>query len=67
MPKAILYGGAHVADHLGVSAQVVANWRRRYDDTPAPNYEVVDGMPLWDSEGLAEWTLWVANKWRTVA
>lgn len=54
----VLYGGSHVADELGVTKQTVANWRRRYDDTPAPTHEVADFMPLWDESGLQSWRTW---------
>lgn len=59
-----LYGGKHVADHLGVSPQTVANWRRRYTNTPTPTHEVIDGMPLWDSRGLQQWKRWAKTKGR---
>lgn len=53
-----LYGGAHIAEVLGVSPSALANWRRRYEDTPAPTHEVIDGMPLWNDRGLVEWVGW---------
>ena len=54
----LLYGGKHVADALGVTNQALCNWRSRYDDTPPPTHQVIDGMPLWDESGLEAWRAW---------
>lgn len=59
MPKQ-LYGIQTVAKVLGVSGQVVVNWRRRETATPSPpepDY-LAEGVPLWESKSLDKWQIW---------
>lgn len=60
MPKQ-LYGIQTVASVLGVSEQVVVNWRQQDHfagvQPPEPDY-LAEGIPLWESKTLDRWQIW---------
>ena len=49
-----LVGVAEIAELLGVSKQVVGNWRTRKGGFPAPMATLKSG-PVWAEEAVAEW------------
>jgi chromosome partitioning protein len=49
-----LVGLAEIADLLGVTKQVVANWRSRKPDFPAPVVNLKSG-PVWQVDTIAAW------------
>ena len=55
-----IYGMADVADLLGVSRAAASNYRRRHDDTPAPDLVTTEGRVYWFD--LAEWHTWDARR-----
>lgn len=57
MPQTI-YGAADVARLLRVTNAAVSNYQKRYDDTPKPACQTVDGRYFWTLEGMREWHEW---------
>ncbi len=49
-----LIGLSEVAELFGVSKQVVANWRLRYEDFPKPVAELKSG-PVWQRQDIVAW------------
>jgi chromosome partitioning protein len=52
--KIELLGTAEVADLLGVTKQVLSNWRARETKFPAPVVELRSG-PVWDKASIVQW------------
>jgi chromosome partitioning protein len=51
-----LVGIAEIAERLGVSKQVIANWRTRKATFPKPTAELKSG-PVWSSDVIMEWAI----------
>ena len=49
-----LVGVAEIAELVGVSKQVIANWRSRKADFPPPVAELKSG-PVWSRDAILEW------------
>jgi hypothetical protein len=58
-----LYGSNMVAVWLGVSADAVGNWMRRFDDIPVPDAKTIGPARVsyqWREDKREEWLRWAA-------